>query len=444
MKDQIYFTKVERNGLILLGIFVTLVFVGRHLVRTFYEPSGVLTEEKLRKIIDEFETKSDNEEEALIAYDGPPLDPNSATEEQLVLVGLRPRTAKNLINYREAGKVFRSVSDVSTVFGMDSLQLHQLSKYLFFPRVQSPAPRSSQKLIQQSRSSQPFDPNVAPLDELLAQGLSSYAANSLINYRNSGAVFYDLKDLKRVYGITEAMLDLIKPRLIFPTRTVEVRADSNSAEKLPIIARAQPKTIDPNSASQEELEAIGLSQGLAKTLINFRSFGAKFSKLSDLSTVYGMNDSLLAVVEPWLLFANKPLKTQSDTVISVIRVNLNTATIDQLKSIKGIGKFLSEQIIDYRERLGGYHSIDQLRELEYLRPETYDAIKSQIYVNGAITKFIPMALTFKEVLRHPYTDYESTKLLYNIKAADFEEEIDILIKKGAIDARLTPYLLAED
>jgi competence protein ComEA len=44
-------------------------------------------------------------------------------------------------------------------------------------------------------------------------------------------------------------------------------------------------------------------------------------------------------------------------------VSLNTATVDQLDTLPGVGPVLAQHIIDYRTQHGGFRSVDELREV---------------------------------------------------------------------------------
>ncbi|MFE4751711.1 helix-hairpin-helix domain-containing protein [Streptomyces mirabilis] len=44
-------------------------------------------------------------------------------------------------------------------------------------------------------------------------------------------------------------------------------------------------------------------------------------------------------------------------------VSLNTATVDQLDTLPGVGPVLAQHIIDYRSQHGGFRSVDELREV---------------------------------------------------------------------------------
>ncbi|MFJ8631360.1 helix-hairpin-helix domain-containing protein [Streptomyces sp. NPDC093568] len=46
-----------------------------------------------------------------------------------------------------------------------------------------------------------------------------------------------------------------------------------------------------------------------------------------------------------------------------VPVSLNTATVDQLDTLPGVGPVLAQHIIDYRTQHGGFRSVDELREV---------------------------------------------------------------------------------
>ncbi len=94
-------------------------------------------------------------------------------------------------------------------------------------------------------------------------------------------------------------------------------------------------------------------------------------------------------------------------------LNINTASKEAWEALYGIGDVLSTRILKFRDRLGGFYSINQLQDVYGLAPETYDGIKDQLYCSGAVTKLDPAQATFKELLRHPYLNYEEVKLLKN-------------------------------
>ena len=65
--------------------------------------------------------------------------------------------------------------------------------------------------------------------------------------------------------------------------------------------------------------------------------------------------------------------------ISVL-ININTADIEELKSLPGIGDAIAGRIIDYREENGGFDTIEEIMEVSGIGEKIFEAIKEQIIV----------------------------------------------------------------
>jgi competence protein ComEA len=61
-------------------------------------------------------------------------------------------------------------------------------------------------------------------------------------------------------------------------------------------------------------------------------------------------------------------------------VNLNTATIEQLDSLSGIGPVTAQRIIEWREAHGGFTSVDQLREIDGIGERRFASLRPQVTV----------------------------------------------------------------
>lgn len=63
-------------------------------------------------------------------------------------------------------------------------------------------------------------------------------------------------------------------------------------------------------------------------------------------------------------------------------VNINTATKEELTTIKGIGDKRAQEIIDYRKKNGDFKSVDELEKVPGIGPGTMKQIRSQLTVSG--------------------------------------------------------------
>jgi len=73
------------------------------------------------------------------------------------------------------------------------------------------------------------------------------------------------------------------------------------------------------------------------------------------------------------------------TGAALAAVNINTATKDELVTLKGIGDKKAQAIIDYRKKNGDFKSVDDLEKVEGIGPGTMKQIRSQLSTTGKTT-----------------------------------------------------------
>jgi competence protein ComEA len=61
-------------------------------------------------------------------------------------------------------------------------------------------------------------------------------------------------------------------------------------------------------------------------------------------------------------------------------INLNTASLEQLDSLPGIGPAIAQRIIDYRDNVGGFKNIEEITQVSGIGDATFDKIKDKIAV----------------------------------------------------------------
>jgi competence protein ComEA len=71
--------------------------------------------------------------------------------------------------------------------------------------------------------------------------------------------------------------------------------------------------------------------------------------------------------------------------LAIAAVNINTATKEELTSLKGIGEKRAQDIIDYRTKNGPFKSVDDLEKVPGIGPGMMKQIRSQISVTGKTT-----------------------------------------------------------
>jgi len=103
-------------------------------------------------------------------------------------------------------------------------------------------------------------------------------------------------------------------------------------------------------------------------------------------------------------------------------LDINRADSAQLIPLPGIGPVFAGRIIKYRNLLGGFVHVDQLGEVYGMPSGTLEQIRLMIVIDSsAIRKIRIDSASFRELLRHPYLEYEDAKAL--VEYREFAEEI---------------------
>ena len=144
---------------------------------------------------------------------------------------------------------------------------------------------------------------------------------------------------------------------------------------------------------EQEAKAIMAAFAQADTLKRIRKDSLRQSRTASY-------DHALSFVPPGKIV--KPSQT----------ININRADSTQLLPLPGIGPVFAGRIVKYRSLLGGFVRVDQLAEVYGMSFETVDLISSRVYIDSsAILKIRLDSATFRELLRHPYLEYEEVKAL---------------------------------
>ena len=170
----------------------------------------------------------------------------------------------------------------------------------------------------------------------------------------------------------------------------------------------KPKSkFDPNLYSETEWMNLGLSKKQVDVLMKFRSSG--FYSDEDVKKVFVISDEFFDNIKDFLIYPDKPTRDykanagKSDELAIIDKVELNTATVEELMNIKGVGKFYAEKIIEKRNQFQGFTNENQLLEIWKFDEEKLEGIKPYIFVNPKyVQPFDINKVSYEELRAHPY------------------------------------------
>ena len=213
---------------------------------------------------------------------------------------------------------------------------------------------------------------------------------------------------------------------------------------------------DPNTADSIELLQQGFLPWQVSNMIKYRNKGGKWRKPEDIRKIYGVDSAFYAAIEPYIqindsLFAKRDSTAFDTTRIYTVKrdtiIELNTADTTSLQLIKHIGSYTARKIIAYRDKLGGFYSIEQLSEIKDLPTGTFDNIKNSLQVNPTLIRQINInRASISQMARHPYIRAEQAKNIYDYRRRNLKIKSLDEIKNFFEDndwQRILPYLALE-
>jgi competence protein ComEA len=197
---------------------------------------------------------------------------------------------------------------------------------------------------------------------------------------------------------------------------------------------------NPNTSTAADWQKLGLTAKQAAIIKNYTAKGGRFRKAEDLKKIYGLTKVDYARLAPFIIIAEEKA---ADNVV----VELNSADSAKLTSVEGIGPGFAKRIIYYRERLGGFASKEQLKEVYGLDELKYKEVAGQLKVDaGRIRKININTITFDKLRLMPYLDYKQVNAIIEYRKqhgnytsiADIE---NIAIIDDGILRKIEPYLV---
>lgn len=211
---------------------------------------------------------------------------------------------------------------------------------------------------------------------------------------------------------------------------------------------------DPNTISSNDWKRLGLSEKQAEVILKYRERGGIFRVKEDLKKMYVVSDELydhlesfIHISEPQNIYVSgeKTIKTKDKFTQSNLKIELNSSDTTELMQLRGIGPVFSKRIIKYRDLLGGFYAVEQLKDV-YGLEQTYEDIEEYLTVDTTlITKIQINTISEAELSKHPYINYKEAKIIINYREqhGGFENETDLERIKG-LDigkvSRILPYL----
>jgi|GEM_PF-3326982 len=193
-------------------------------------------------------------------------------------------------------------------------------------------------------------------------------------------------------------------------------------------------TFDPNTITEDSLIAWGLAPYIARNMLKYRSSGGKFRRAEDLSRIYGMDNSTFNQIVSCIEIATEIVRP----------VFINAADTNQWMSLSGIGPVLSKRIVKFRDKIGGFYTIDQVGDTYGLSAETFEHILPHLRMRDQPKTLNLITATEAQLSSLPYISAKQARVMINYfdqngRPKAFDELGNLYIADSAWLARIKPY-----
>ena len=199
------------------------------------------------------------------------FDPNTATFDELLELGLSKHEAVSLLKYRAAGKVFRIPEDLALCYGISDSLYRQLAPWVRIGRKYAIAPEEYRtgRILPEPLEPRPFRIDTVSVRYLRAIGaLSKRQAEAFIRWRDLSGI-YDMEELRDCYVVSDSVAAALEPYVIFPERKphpIEEPVELNTADSAALrsVSGIGPKTVGAILTYRERLGGFLRAEQLAE------------------------------------------------------------------------------------------------------------------------------------------------------------------------------------
>lgn len=186
----------------------------------------------------------------------------------------------------------------------------------------------------------------------------------------------------------------------------KLSADQNLVSKYGVVEEIKKPVhyfyFDPNTIGADQWLKLGLRNKTIQTILNYRNKGGHFYKADDLRKIWGLRPDEADLLVPYVQIqvlekkgidfkkegghnANKAFKKDSLYVqkpINRAKLNINTATQAEWELFPGIGPVLAARIIKFRDKIGGFTTVDQVGKTYGLADSIFQKIMPFLEMEG--------------------------------------------------------------
>ncbi len=139
---------------------------------------------------------------------------------------------------------------------------------------------------------------------------------------------------------------------------------------------------NPNNATTDDFQKLGLSKKVASTIQNYRNKGGKFYKKEDFKKIYGINEADYERLQAFIVLDDKSQKTEGDLndfevekepVYELFEFDPNTVSREDLKRL-GLSAKAINIMMNYRKKGGTFRKREDLSKIYGITEDDFERL----------------------------------------------------------------------
>lgn len=213
---------------------------------------------------------------------------------------------------------------------------------------------------------------------------------------------------------------------------------------------------DPNDLSEAKWKRLGFTEKQIQVIKNYESKGGQFRTKTDVAKLYVVSAEHFERLAPYIRLpetkpaspriAESSVTERTTTEKAKLYIDLSMADTTALQQIWGIGPVLASRIIKFREALGGFHQLEQVKEVYGISEEQFEKMQPLLFLGDHPLKKITInQLTAAQLAQHPYISHKEAMHIvrYREQHGAFTSETDLTKLYALTDdflRKIAPYL----
>lgn len=203
----------------------------------------------------------------------------------------------------------------------------------------------------------PYNPNFITDYKGYKLGMSKVEIKRLHDFRATNNYVNSAKEFQKITQISDSLLQKLSPLFKFPDWVTNPKSNSNYKDYKPYEKKVAEKIVpkDINTATKQDLmDVYGIGDKISDNILQEKEKFGQFLSMKQLQFIWGISPEVTSQLQKRFFISQN---------ISVVKVDINNASIKELAKFPYFTYGFAKQIVSYRSMNGDFKNIEDLTKI---------------------------------------------------------------------------------